>query len=65
MTCWQSLGFFRCGRADMFRAWKPRRQSLLKPPGELSRGMKQKLAIACGLLHSPEVDLSGEVLQQG
>ncbi len=23
-------------------------------PGELSRGMKQKLVIACGLLHSPE-----------
>jgi ABC-2 type transport system ATP-binding protein len=24
-------------------------------PGELSRGMKQKLAIVCGLLHSPKV----------
>jgi len=24
-------------------------------PGELSRGMKQKLAIACGLIHSPRV----------
>ncbi len=26
-----------------------------KLPGELSRGMKQKLAIACGLVHSPRV----------
>jgi ABC-2 type transport system ATP-binding protein len=24
-------------------------------PGQLSRGMKQKLSIACGLLHSPQV----------
>jgi ABC-2 type transport system ATP-binding protein len=30
----------------------PKRHAL---PGELSRGMKQKLAIACGLLHSPKV----------
>jgi ABC-2 type transport system ATP-binding protein len=36
-----------------------RRKSL---PGELSRGMKQKLAIACGLLHDPRVILFDEPL---
>ena len=33
-----------------------------KLPGELSRGMKQKLIIACGLLHSPKVMFFDEPL---
>jgi len=33
-----------------------------KLPGELSRGMKQKLAIACGLIHAPDVIFFDEPL---
>ena len=63
LTVWQHLNFV--ARIYNVANFEPIGRSLLeeleiadkadKLPGELSRGMKQKLAIACGLLHSPRV----------
>ncbi len=63
LTVWQHLVFTaRIYRVQSFEPvatqlldeleLTPKRNAL---PGELSRGMKQKLAIACGLLHAPKV----------
>jgi ABC-2 type transport system ATP-binding protein len=63
LTVWQHLNFV--ARIYHVGNFEPVGRTLLeeleladkvdKLPGELSRGMKQKLAIACGLLHSPKV----------
>jgi ABC-2 type transport system ATP-binding protein len=63
LTVWQHLNFV--SRIYQVLNWEQLATPLLeeleiadkrdKLPGELSRGMKQKLAIACGLLHSPKV----------
>jgi ABC-2 type transport system ATP-binding protein len=63
LTVWQHLNFV--SRIYQVANWEQLATPLLeeleimdkrdKLPGELSRGMKQKLAIACGLLHSPKV----------
>jgi ABC-2 type transport system ATP-binding protein len=63
LTVWQHLNFVariyqvadyeRIGRDLLEELEIANKRDAL--PGELSRGMKQKLAIACGLLHSPKV----------
>jgi len=63
LTVWQHLNFV--ARIYQVANWEQLATPLLqeleimdkrdKLPGELSRGMKQKLALACGLLHSPKV----------
>ena len=63
LTVWQHLNFV--ARIYGVKDFEPLGRTLLEEleiadkrdnlPGELSRGMKQKLAIACGLLHSPKV----------
>jgi ABC-2 type transport system ATP-binding protein len=63
LTIWQHLNFV--ARIYQVANWEQIATPLLEEleiadkrdqlPGELSRGMKQKLAIACGLIHSPRV----------
>ena len=70
LTVWEHLNFIArlYGVAD----WEARGRALLAEmelagkeralPGELSRGMKQKLSIACGFLHEPRLILLDEPL---
>jgi ABC-2 type transport system ATP-binding protein len=70
LTVWQHLNF--TARLYQVHQYESIAQKLLAEleltdqahhlPGELSRGMKQKLAIACGLLHSPKVVFFDEPL---
>ncbi len=70
LSVWQHLVF--TARLYQVRDFEVRGRMLLNEfsiadkadamPGELSRGMKQKLALACGLLHAPDVVLFDEPL---
>jgi ABC-2 type transport system ATP-binding protein len=70
LSVWQHLVF--TARIYQVSNFEARARALLEElsiadkadamPGELSRGMKQKLTLACGLLHSPGVVLFDEPL---
>ncbi len=70
LTVWQHLNF--TARVYQVGDWEARADRLLREfqmddkrgqlPAELSRGMKQKVELACGLLHSPKVLLFDEPL---
>lgn len=70
LTVWQHLTFYaRLYRVDGYEATASRLLEELeladkrdKLPSELSRGMKQKLAISCGFLHEPKVMFFDEPL---
>jgi ABC-2 type transport system ATP-binding protein len=70
LTVWEHLNF--TARLYQVTDWETEGRGLLETlelsgkesalPGELSRGMKQKLSIACGFLHRPALVLLDEPL---
>lgn len=70
LTVWEHLNF--TARLYQVADWEAEARQLLETlelsgkesalPGELSRGMKQKLSIACGFLHRPALVLLDEPL---
>jgi ABC-2 type transport system ATP-binding protein len=70
LTVWEHLNF--TARLYQVPDWETEGKALLETmelsgketslPGELSRGMKQKLSIACGFLHRPALVLLDEPL---
>ncbi|WP_338865283.1 ABC transporter ATP-binding protein [Myxococcus stipitatus] len=70
LTVWEHLNF--TARLYGVEDWEARARALLEEmeltgrekalPSELSRGMRQKLSIACGFLHSPKLILLDEPL---